>query len=509
MKNIKYILLVIFSISFIACDEERLDVINPNALTEDQYWVTAENARAGVNAIYAMQYKPGLWSRWIYFRYDLTSDIGYSKSPWIELADWTRFQYINYNFWEGQVQTWRDHYKAIYRCNQVLANVPDIDMDQDEKNLILAQAKFFRAFYYFNIAILWEDAPLVLEPSSPEDVPEKRPMSDLFAQVETDLAEALAVLPTSWDAANTGRPTKGAANALLAKTYMQQHMWTEAKGALDYFFTGSGAGMYGLVPNFKDNFTHLNENNVESVFEIQFSDDNYGGGDADGPNAGMGNNRAQFFAPGGIGWSDGQIRHWVVDEFKKELDLGGNIDERLRHSILYSDLEADFGDKTYNRDWEWGAEDAYFRKYQRDYYRDNEDYYSQVNLRLIRYADILLLYAEVLNELDQTASAYQYVDQVRTRANMDLLANAYPAIGNDKTSFRDRLKIERVLELCGESTRWMDLKRWGDLDTQASVDAIALRDPDFFNFEVGKNHRLPIPQIDVENNPNLNQHDEY
>ncbi len=509
MKNLKYIFLLMVSMTLYSCDEDRLDVNNPNTLTETQFWSTADDARLGVNAIYAMQYKPGLWSRWIYFRYDLTSDIGYSKSPWIELGDWTRFQYVNYNFWEGQVITWRDHYKAIYRCNQVLANVPDIDMDAAEKELILAQAKFFRAFYYFNIAVLWEDAPIVLEPSNPDDLPAKRTMEEIFAQVEQDLNEAVDVLPATWDEANVGRPTKGAAYAFLARTYMQQHMWPDAKSALDYFISGDGKDLYGLVPNFKDNFTHMNENNVESVFEIQFSDGNYGGGDGEVPNASMGNNRAQFFAPGGIGWSDGQLRYWVIEEFKKELDLDGNLDERLRHSALYSGLEADFGDKTYNRDWQWGDHDAYFRKYQRDYYRDNEDYYSQVNLRLIRYADILLLYAEVLNELGNTAEAYQYVDRVRARANMAPLATAYPSIGSDQDAFLDRLKMERVLELCGESTRWMDLKRWGDLDSQSSVDEIAQRDPDFFNFVVGKTHRLPIPQVEVENNPNLDQHPEY
>src|SRR5690606_28873487 len=116
MKNLKYIIILLVAITLYGCNEDLLDVKNPNNLPEEQFWVSAEDARLGVNAIYAMQYKPGLWSRWIYFRYDLTSDIGYSKSPWIELADWTRFQYVNYNFWEGQVITWRDHYKAIYRC---------------------------------------------------------------------------------------------------------------------------------------------------------------------------------------------------------------------------------------------------------------------------------------------------------------------------------------------------------------------------------------------------------
>jgi hypothetical protein len=509
MKNLKYVSILTIVITLFSCSEELLDIDNPNTLTQDQFWVSPGDARLGLNSIYAMQYKEGLWARWIYFRYDLTSDEGFSKSPWIELGDWTRFQYINYNFLEGNVMTWREHYKAIYRCNQVLAYVPGITMDETEKASILAEAKFFRAFYYYSIALLWQDAPIVLEPSKPDDLPEKRTEAEIFAQVQTDLTEAIAVLPVTRHAASVGRPTKGAAYAFLAKTLMQQHKWTEAKAALDYFFTGAGAGMYNLVPAYKDNFTHTNENNIESVFEVQFSDANFGGPTGELPNPAMGTQRAQFFAPPSIGWGDGQLRYWVIQEFKKEFDVDGNLDERLRHTAFYSGLEADFGDKVYGRNWSWGPEDAYFRKYQRDYYRTNEDYFNQVNLRFIRYADILLLYAEVLNELNNTAQAYQYVDMVRARANMAPLATAYPGIGNDKALFLQRLKIERLLELCGESVRWGDLKRWGDLDTQAGVNAVALRDPDFRNFVVGKSHRLPIPQIDVQNNPNLPQHPQY
>ena len=141
--------------------------------------------------------------------------------------------------------------------------------------------------------------------------------------------------------------------------------------------------------------------------------------------------------------------------------------------------------------------------------RNNEDYFNQVNNRVIRFADVLLMYAEALNELGQTADAYQYVNRVRTRANMAGLATAYPAIGNNKDLFRERLKVERSLELCGESVRWADLKRWGDLDNKANVDKVALRDPDFKNFVVGKHIRLPLPQVEVDNNTNLSQNPNY
>jgi starch-binding outer membrane protein, SusD/RagB family len=500
---------IIGTLALSSCKKDLLNVENPNVITEDQFWITETDAQRGLNAAYAMFYKPGLWSRWIYFRLDLTSDEGFSKSPWIELADWTRFQYINYNFWEGNVQTWRDTYKSVFRVNQVLANVPGIEFkDPGKRDQILAQAKFLRALQYYYAAILWENVPIVLEPSKPDDLPAAGTLAQVWVQVEKDLNEAAAVLPPQWDAANVGRPTKGAAMAFLARTLMQQRKWQEAKTALDYFFTGAGAGKYNLVANYKDNFTHMNENNLESVFEIQFSDVNKGG-DADDPNATMSTNRPQFFAPRGIGWSDGQARYWLVTEFKKEQTIDGKTDPRLQHSLFYPQLEADFGDKTYGRSWQWNNDEAWFRKYARDYYRNNEDYFAQNNFRMVRFADILLLYAEVLNELGQTANAYQYVDRVRARVNMRPLAAAYPTIGTDKDKFKERLKMERALELSGESVRWADLKRWGDLETQAKVNEIAVRDPDFNNFKVGKHIRLPLPQIEVQNNSQLSQNTDY
>lgn len=493
---------------FNSCSEDELNLTNPNALTVDQFWKSPSDAEKGVNSVYAMFYKDGLWARWMYFRMDLTSDEGFSKSPWIELADWTRFNYVNYNFWEGHVVTYRDTYKAIFRCNQVLANVPAIEFaDAARKESLLAEAKFLRALHYFYAAELYENIPLVLAPSEPSDRPTQSTKEQIYAQVETDLNEAFAALPKTWNADNVGRPTKGAVKGLLAKLYMQQHKWNEAKTAMDYLINGEGVS-YSLVSNYKDNFTDVNENNAESVFEIQFGGQRLGGTD-EGANAAVSNSRQQFFAPRSIGWSDGQARHWLVDLFKQEPNKNGGLDERLRHTLFYAQLQADFGDLTYGRTWQWDADEAWFRKGARDYYRNNEDYYAQVNYRLIRYADILLMYAEALNELGQTAQAYQYVDMVRTRANMSPLATAHPEIGNNHDLFLARLKNERVLELCGESVRWLDLKRWGDLETQAAVDVIAQRDPDFNNFVVGKTIRLPLPQSEVDNNPNLQQNPGY
>jgi starch-binding outer membrane protein, SusD/RagB family len=147
-----------------------------------------------------------------------------------------------------------------------------------------------------------------------------------------------------------------------------------------------------------------------------------------------------------------------------------------------------------------------------DYYRDNTDNFSPINHRFIRYADVLLSYAEIINELEGPEQAVEYVDRVRQRpsTNLEPLASSVHADAlASQESFRERLQIERTLELNHEGFRFMDLKRWGLLETQEGIDELIERDPTYENFVLGRNHRHPIPQSEVENNPNLNQHAEY
>src|SRR5690625_2653224 len=187
MKRLLTIPIALLLVFTAGCND-LLDKSNPNVPTTGSFWNSPEDAEAGLTAVYHQLYQIGNYSRWLFFRYDLTSDEGYSESPWTELADWTRFNYINYNFWEGGSHIWRDHYKAIFRANQVLAHVPDIEFeDQNRKEQILAEAKFLRALHYFNLAVLWEDVPVVLEPSQPDDQPEQRSAEEVWAQVKQDL----------------------------------------------------------------------------------------------------------------------------------------------------------------------------------------------------------------------------------------------------------------------------------------------------------------------------------
>lgn len=512
MKKIYNFLLGSALVFCTGCSADLLDIDNPNEVTIPTFWNKAADAEAGVNACYSALYKEPTWMRWLSFRYDLSSDEGWSSSPWIELGDWTRFLYSNYNFNEGNNQHWEYFYMGIFRCNQVLKYVPAIDMDDTEKKQVLAQASFMRALWYFQINLLWDKGTLILEPVDAGYRPKDATEAEIWAQVEKDLLYAAENLPDSWDAENLGRATRGAAKALLGKAYMQQHLYDKAKEQLIWLIEKEKTGLYGLIDNWVDNFTDLNENNKESVFEIQFDDKNKGD---TGNNASMatGFQRTQFYAPSGIGWGDGKARRWLVDEYLKEKRIDGGNDIRLYNSILYHGFSLDFPNeskKYYNiadadadEQWNnWGKdpEDCYIRKYNTSYYRDREDYFARNNYRIIRYADILLNYAECIVETNGTvAEAAKYVDQVRDRVGLAKLKDSrWAACLNSKDAFLKRLQMERTLELCFEGWRWADLKRWGMLDTQEGINELKSRDADFNNFVIGKHRRLPIPQYEID-----------
>ena len=498
-----------------ACNSDLLDTVNPNKLTTKEFWSTEKDAQLGVNACYAIFYRLGSWHRYLHWRFDLLSDEGYSMSPMVQTGEWTKFIYSDYNHDNNQTVIWREAYRGIFRANQVLTYVPGIEIaDAKKKDAYLGQAYFHRAYNYFHLAVLWEEVPLVTELQNPGDQPQQVTLSEIWGQVEKDLLEASNLLPEEWTGAEKGRITKGAAKALLARAYMQQHLWEKAKEQLYWLVEGEGKKYYGLVDNYKHNFSHLTENNIESVFEIQFSDA-LNGGESDDKGATNGHQRSIIFGLSGIGFRDGLARPWLVDEYKKERTIDGKLDPRLRVSLLYKGVATDFPDeetgKFYGKTWDegkWGN-DVYYRKYSRDDFRTTEDRHSQLNFRVIRYADVLLMYAECLNELGNTEDAYTYVNMVRARAQMRPLQEAYPEIGNDKQKFLSRLQTERVLELNGECVRWFDIKRWELYNTPEGLAALIARDPDYKNFVVGVSHRQPLPSNEVANNPNMKQLDGY
>lgn len=523
----KKVYIIIAAVALLgSCKKSELDITNPNQATTQQFWLTGPDAQQGVNAIYSTYHRVAL-SRWMHFLNIVRADEGFSTSP----APWIRnyydlFNFENYN--DGLISSlWQDCYIGINRCNQVLDNVPTITMEDNLKQQLLAEAKFMRGLFYYTLALHYGNVPIMLHTSKPTDYPPTSTQAQVYAQAAQDFGDAAGVLPQTYDANNKGRATKGAAYAMLGKVYMQLKEWQKAKDALQWLTEGPGKSIYTLVPNYRDNFIETAENNSESVFEFQNAanpidafDNDAGDGD---PNhtpdkLNYGTSIPPFFAPRPIGFTDGQANRWVVWEFLKESQTNGQRDPRIAATFLYDSTDERgpnftmvYGQTWASRGYSNDVNDpigvatnktVYFRKFLDDATMNGEVFHSGNNYRYIRYADVLLLYAEALNALNQTAQAYPFVDKVRERAGLRSLSVAMP--GLNQQQFLAQLKHERITELSGEGHRWEDLVRWGDL-----TPALASRDKAFANFKVGKHELLPIPQFDLDINPNLKQNPNY
>jgi tetratricopeptide (TPR) repeat protein len=525
MKNI-FITMGAAVLLAVSCKKSELDIPNPNQATTQQFWLTASDAQQGVNAIYSTYHRAAL-SRWMHFITIVRADEGFSTSP----APWIRnyfdlFNYENYN--DGLIASlWQDCYIGINRSNQALDNVPNITMDNGTKQQLLAEARFMRGFFYYTLGLHYGNVPILLHTSKPTDYPATSTQEEVYAQAIQDFTDASADLPATYDANNKGRATKGAAFAMLGKVYMQQGKYQQAKDALQWLVEGPGNAIYSLVPNYRDNFLETSENNSESVFEFQNAanpidafDNDAGDGD---PNhtpdkLNYGTSIPPFFAPRPIGFTDGQAQRWLVWEFLKEDQANGQRDPRVPATFLYDSTDERgpnftlvYGETWASRNYSNDVNDpigvatnrtVYFRKFLDDATMNGEVFHSGNNYRYLRYADVLLLYAEALNALGQTTQAYPFVDKVRQRAGLPSLSLAMP--GLNQQQFLAQLKHERITELSGEGHRWEDLVRWGELSA-----ALAPRDPAFANFVAGKHEFLPIPQFDLDINPNLKQNPNY
>lgn len=508
-------LISIFTLSLIAIAGCKRDFneVNPNAPTIVAFWKTSDDAVKGVNAAYGTFYRTAsLYSRWIYFHGTLKSDEGFGSGGDGGLNNLMSFNQTNYNQNLTAI-TWETLYVGIFRANQVIANVPDIEMDATLKKRVIAEAKFLRALFYFNLTLYFGRPPLMLTPSKIEDAPRNATTAEAYTQIAKDLNEAIPDLPPSYGDADKGRATKGAAYALLGKTYLQQKQYGPAEEAFRWLVTGEGRTQYDLMPNYRDNFLRSTENNRESVFEIQFKEDLTENTDDDVREDlinNTGTSISQFYAPPGVGFSDGAARRWLIDEFLQEQTTTGGRDPRLAASFIYShtDPAGPAATMVYGQSFQsrYGtgpnANGVWFRKLLNDHWKNQEGFRSPNNYRLIRYADVLLMYAEALNGLNRTADAYPYVDRVRQRAGLATLTSAKP--GLNQTAFLTQLKHERIVELAGEGWRWADLARWGDLGP-----SLRTRDTEFTNFIVGRHELYPIPQRDIDLNPNLTQNPNY
>jgi hypothetical protein len=460
-----------------------LNLTNPNQPSSDTFWTTEANAAAGVNATYNSLLNNGTYGRWLVFATDLRSDVGRIQSPWTDLSNFTKFSFVDYDF-EVNREIWQHHFQGIFRANQVIERVPQITMDATLRDRYVGEAKFIRALLYFNLVNLYGNIPLITGSVLPTDRPASVAPAEVYAQIEKDLTEAHAVLPSSYSGNDVGRATKGAAVALLGKALLQQRKWAEAATALNELMTAG----YDLMPNYADNFTDQFENNIESVFEVQFGDRTLLASGVRGLNI------ARMVGPCGPSYCDGRPTQYLYQQFQASLTTSGAVDPRLDATIYYPG-----GPPVYNIPYATrypGSTEIYFKKYG-EYYLGltDQDWDAGINFRVIRFADVLLMRAEALNEQGQTGAAKLLVDRVRARVSLPALSSTLDVAG-----MRDAILHERLLEFALEAQRWNDLKRHDML-----TPALVANDAEFSFFTANKSELLPIPQTERDLNPNIIQ----
>jgi len=483
-----------------SCKKDLLEQIDPNLLATGQFWRNQTDANQGVLAVYSGQQIFSTYSLYWHFATTGRTDESFTNTPDPGLNQYLVFRQISTT--DGRSAfLWNDLYRMIFRANQVLINVPNINMDATLKKQYLAEALFLRSLCYYDLTLLFGNIPLVTTLADATTRVPQVGQEAAYAQIIQDLTTAKADLPLTYDATSLGRATKGAATALLGKVYMQQRKWTEASAQFTEII---GANRYSLVANYADNFTEANENNSESIYEVQFSGVNKTFGQ-DFAGAAEGNERAQFFGPPGIGFTDVEVRPWLFSEFSDRTATGGS--DPRRDATLFSAV----GTPTiYGRPFAGTANNGLninpnrvlWRKYQNDRSRGFEDFFSGINIRLIRYADVLLMQAEALNELGRPADALPLINQVRQRPSVNLT----PLTGTyTQATMRQQLRHERITELAGEGMRWSDLVRYQSFKTPEGLSELRARDADFNNFISPRNELLPIPQTEIDIDKNLRQ----
>jgi len=496
--NIKILsLLVVFFAS--SCTELQLD--NPNAMTEDSFWKTEADLFQGVIAAYDAMQLDGLFSGNVQVVLTGLSDEGTGEGT-NEYWGPFRFKQIDSNLYMNSA-LWNHFYAMISRAFQVIDRAPDIE--GPHVAAIRGEAQYLAALaYYYLVNIFGEHLAYVDRIQQPDDRPARAETGEIYGLIEDLLEEAIPNLPlaSEYSAADYGRVTKGAAQALLGKALMQQQNFADAE---QYFADVYTSNEYILLDSFAYNFYERNEVNEEALFVVNFLHD--------GPASET--NRAAVhmaFSPDGeLGtYGDIQSTPYILETFLLENDKDGNPDPRLDETVFHENSTKLFVGQPYS--W-WEKEfvnpeiNTSFYKYtEQNLYLDSlaeaNEFEGGTDYIVIRYADVLLLYAETLNENDKTSEAYQYVDMVRERSNMEKLSVTKP--GLDKDAFRQQIMHERTAELAGESVRFFDQKRWSLYQAFDSI-----RDKNFATFIDGRSEFQPIPQAELDLNDNLRQNPGY
>lgn len=495
MKKLIYIAAIMITSSLMSCskflDEKPYEDPGVETINDEA------SAIALTNAAYQPLQRPKLYNMRIW-----TLDIMAGNSvvgagggnDGIETVQLSNFTATADNF--AAIDFWRGPNPGILYCNTVLENVPKMNISESIKKRCIGEAKFLRAHYYFLLVQLFGDVPMSLTPTKPDgDLYPKRVNKNTIYQevIIPDLKEAIQLLPTreEYGRADKGRASKGAAYGMLAKVYLTLGKYQEC---IDMCNQVESLG-YKLNADYADCFggEEKNKNTAESLFEVQYygltkadfwSDENQ----ANWLSTYMGP-RNQNWVGGGYGWNQ------PTQEFIDQYETG---DLRKEKTVLYAGCPA-FDGKQYNV--AMSSTGYNVRKFLVPLSISPDYNTNSASIIVLRYADVLLMKAEALNELGRTQEAEAPLFEVRKRAGLTNRAN----IENlSQDQMREKIIHERRIELAFEGHRWFDMIRWQN--GQYAINFLH----SIGKINVGRKHLLlPIPQKEVDANHNLVQNPGY
>lgn len=476
MKKTYSIFWVIFLLINLSC-EENLEEVPLSFLEESNSFNSADDAESAINGVYDRL--KSVFGMTMITLSDLNSDQCEVRE---DNAAGAEIHQNLYNSGTGFFDSYyTNSYITIDRANRVLANVPDISMDEELKARVLGEAKFIRALVYFNLVRAYGDVPLITEISN--DVinveVERTSVSSVYEQIIQDLLDAEVVLPeTITEASNIGRATSGAAKSILAKVYLTKQDWSnaaeKAKEVID-------SDVYDLFEDYHHIFKPEMENGIEHIFSIQYSCilPQYG--------SSMALNFAIYFSypinlvGGSYQATPEHVTTYAEGDYRKEVTI---INEKvIADGTVVESRTGPHVDKYWDP-LACGQTAA------------------RNNFMVIRFADVLLMYAEAVNEIEgPSATAYEAINRVRQRARNGVeTAAPQDLTGLTQDQFRAAVLQERGWELCFEGHRRWDLLRTGNyIEAMESV-----------GVETQEKHLLyPIPQNEIDVNPALTQNTGY
>ena len=486
--KLKYNLIAIalLGFSFSSCSD-FLEQNPQTDLSENDFYKTADDITSAVNGAYSSLQENDIYGNWYVFG-EIPSDNTRNQLSG-SVTTQNEFDQFYIDTQNSMIANfWKAAYKVINRTNTVLGRIDGIEINTELANRYKLECKFIRALMYFNLVRVYGDVPLVLKEISISESYDilREPKENVYNQIITDLKEAQD-LPVSYSTAEDGRATQGAAKALLANVYMTLHKYAEAETILAEIIN---SGRYSLLENtpgslnidgYKNVFSPVNHNSKEGIFEIQFLKGGYGEGSNYANNFAPENSGTNVVAVGGTG--------------------GNNIPEMdIYNAYEEGDLRRDFSmslgyyDNRKNNEW---VESRYVCKFMDVPYQNND---ASNNYPVIRYADVILMYAEALNQNGKTAEACKYLNMTRRRGFGYQTTETSPVDlqTTDKAQFALMVEQERRVELAFENHRWFDLIRTG-----RAVEVMRSK-----GFSLNETNLIcPIPQKQIDVNPKLTQND--